>query len=106
MFWGWLRNDNFQFDRSLYLMPIVFNLGDIICSFFEENQNLNPRPSIVVTIVVVVVVVFYLFIFFLNWYLIQVRKENSEEFNSLFGGHKCFEVDQILAIFSSIEIDI
>ena len=97
MFWGWLRNDNFQLDRSLYLMPKVYNLGDIIYSFYEENQNLNPHPSIVVTIVV---------FFFLNWYLIQVRKENSEEFNSLFGGHKCFEVDQILAIFNSIEIDI
>ena len=86
-------------------MPKVFNLSDIIYSFYEANQNLNPHPSIVVTIVVVVVV-FYLFIFFLNWYLIQVRKENSEEFNSLFGGHKCFEVDQRMAIFSSIEIDI
>ena len=86
-------------------MPKVFNLSDIIYSFYEENQNLNPHPSIVVTIVVVVVV-FYLFIFFLNWYLIQVRKENSEEFNSLFGGHKCFEVDQRMAIFSSIKIDI
>ena len=102
MFWGWLRNDNFQFDRSLYLMPKVFNLGDIIYSFYEENQNLNPHSSIVVTIVVVVVFYF----FFLNWYLIHVRKENSEEFNSLFGGHKCFEVDQRMAIFSSIEIDI
>ena len=100
MFWGWLRNDNFQFDRSLYLMPKVFNLGDIIYSFYEENQNLNPHSSIVV------VVFYFLFIYFLNWYLIQVRKENSEEFNSLFGGHKCFEVDQRMAIFSSIEIDI
>ena len=101
MLWGWLRNDNFQFDRSLYLMPKVFNLGDIIYSFYEENQNLNPHSSIVV-----VVVFYFLFIYFLNWYLIQVRKENSEEFNSLFGGHKCFEVDQRMAIFSSIEIDI
>ena len=77
-------------------MPKVFNLGDIIYSFYEENQNLNPHSPIVVTIV----------FFFFNWYLTQVRKENSEEFSSLFGGHKCFEVDQGMAIFSSIEIDI
>ena len=42
-------------------MPKVFNLGDIIYSFYEENQNLNPHSSIVVTIVVVVVVVVFHF---------------------------------------------
>ena len=89
-------------------MPKVFNLSDIIYSFYEANQNLNPHPSIVVTIVVVVVVFYFLiFIYFFLKLISNSSKEgNSEEFNSLFGGHKCFEVDQRMAIFISIEIDI
>ena len=61
-------------------MPKVFNLGDIIYSFYEENQNLNPHPSIVVTIVVtivVVVVVFY-FLFFIYFFLKLISNSSKE----------------------------
>ena len=71
-----MRNDNFQFDRSLYLMPKVFNLSDIIDSFYEANQNLNPHPSIVVTIVVVVVV-FYFLIFI--YFFLKLISNSSKE---------------------------
>ena len=55
-------------------MPKVFNLSDIIYSFYEENQNLNPHPSIVVTIVVVV---FY-FLFFIYFFLKLISNSCKE----------------------------
>ena len=60
-------------------MPKVFNLSDIIYSFYEANQNLNPHPSIVVTIVVtiVVVVVFY-FLFFIYFFLKLISNSSKE----------------------------